>query len=155
MEKHLKHIKLYENKLIPGDIKQINYLLKQLSPNARTITWKNVKDVMKNGTVFVLRDHSPHHAKKHPHGLLIGKTLLLHNRKMISFYGIIDDVIVDEEYRGMGLGKILTANAIKKAKKLGMKHIDLTSRPHRVAANNLYQKIGFKKRDTNVYRLDL
>ena len=34
----------------------------------------------------------------------------------------------------------------------GAKTVDLTSRPSRVAANKLYQKLGFVLRDTNVYR---
>ena len=34
----------------------------------------------------------------------------------------------------------------------GISKIDLTSSPERVAANKLYQKLGFQKRITNVYR---
>src|SRR3989344_4521668 len=33
--------------------------------------------------------------------------------------------------------------------------INLTSRPSRIAANKLYQKLGFKVRETHVYKLDL
>jgi ribosomal protein S18 acetylase RimI-like enzyme len=33
--------------------------------------------------------------------------------------------------------------------------VELTSRPSREAANRLYQRIGFKLRDTNVYRYEL
>ena len=37
----------------------------------------------------------------------------------------------------------------------GLKNINLTSRPQRMAANNFYQKIGFEKQETNVYRLEI
>ena len=33
--------------------------------------------------------------------------------------------------------------------------VDLTSRPDRAEANLLYQRLGFNRRDTNVYRLQL
>jgi ribosomal protein S18 acetylase RimI-like enzyme len=38
---------------------------------------------------------------------------------------------------------------------VGCRTVDLTSRPSREAANRLYQRAGFKPRETNVYRLEL
>lgn len=38
---------------------------------------------------------------------------------------------------------------------LGVTKIVLTSSSSRIAANALYQKIGFVKRETNVYRFEL
>lgn len=64
----------------------------------------------------------------------------------------IEDVVVDEAHRGEGIGKALIAHAIDFAGKAGAKHIDLTSRPFRKAANKLYSKMGFDRRETNVYR---
>jgi len=64
----------------------------------------------------------------------------------------IEDVVVDNEARGLGVGKALTNHAVREALKKGAQTIDLTSRPSRVAANQLYQKVGFKQRETNVYR---
>lgn len=64
----------------------------------------------------------------------------------------IEDVVVDSESRGRGIGKMLCAAAIEEAKKAGAKTVDLTSRPEREAANRLYRSLGFVMRDTNVYR---
>jgi ribosomal protein S18 acetylase RimI-like enzyme len=64
----------------------------------------------------------------------------------------IEDVVVDEEQRGKGLGKELMLFAINYSKTLGAREIGLTSRPSRIAANKLYQKIGFKQYETNVYK---
>lgn len=151
-----EYIKIYENEIYEDDITEINELLKQLSPdNAKPITWEIAQKVMENATVFILRDHSPEIAKEKPRGRIVGEGLLFHNWKFMFSTGCIDDVIVDEKYRGKGLGKILTHAMINKAKELGMKHIDCTSRPHRIAAHKLYEKAGFEKRDTNVYRLKL
>jgi len=36
---------------------------------------------------------------------------------------------------------------------MGADRIELTSRPSREPANALYQKLGFSRRDTNVYIL--
>lgn len=64
----------------------------------------------------------------------------------------IEDIVVDEKYRGQQLGEQLVLHAISVARDLGAHYIDLTSRPERVAANKLYQKMGFERRITNVYR---
>ncbi len=64
----------------------------------------------------------------------------------------IEDVVVDESARGKGVGAALNTEAISLAQKLGAKSIDLTSRPSREAANRLYQRLGFEKRESSVYR---
>ena len=67
----------------------------------------------------------------------------------------IEDVVVSESARGKGVGKMLTSEAIILAKKLGAKTVDLTSRPSRKAANELYKKAGFELRETNAYRFNV
>lgn len=67
----------------------------------------------------------------------------------------IEDVVVDEAARGMGVGESLNRVALDRARDLGARTVDLTSRPSREAANRLYQRIGFVPRDTNVYRYSL
>ena len=67
----------------------------------------------------------------------------------------IEDVVVDEAARGMGVGEALNRAALDRARQLGARTVDLTSRPSREAANRLYQRLGFIPRDTNVYRYEL
>ena len=67
----------------------------------------------------------------------------------------IEDVVVDEAGRGRGVGNALNAEALARAAALGAKTVDLTSRPSREAANRLYRRLGFEKRETNVYRYEL
>ena len=67
----------------------------------------------------------------------------------------IEDVIVDGDVRGLGIGAALTNAAVEEGRRRGVRTIDLTSRPSREAANKLYQKLGFEIRDTNVYRFFL
>ena len=64
----------------------------------------------------------------------------------------IEDVVVDGEARGKGVGAALNQAALELARGAGATTVDLTSRPSREAANRLYQRLGFEQRDTNVYR---
>jgi ribosomal protein S18 acetylase RimI-like enzyme len=64
----------------------------------------------------------------------------------------IEDVVVDESARGQGIGGALTQEAIRLAQAVGVRTVDLTSRPSRVAANRLYERLGFELRDTKAYR---
>lgn len=64
----------------------------------------------------------------------------------------IEDVVVEGSARGKGVGETLNRFALDRARILGAKTVDLTSRPSREAANRLYQRLGFVARDTNVYR---
>lgn len=68
----------------------------------------------------------------------------------------VEDVVVDSAYRGQGLGKELVAFAIDYVEKnLAPCSLMLTSRPSRIAANELYRKAGFEQRQTNVYKIDI
>ncbi|BEL07105.1 hypothetical protein Q0Z83_052960 [Actinoplanes sichuanensis] len=65
----------------------------------------------------------------------------------------IEDVVVDGEARGHGVGAALTNEAVRIAGAAGARTVDLTSRPSRVAANRLYERLGFQVRDSKVFRL--
>lgn len=67
----------------------------------------------------------------------------------------IEDVVVSSAYRGQHLGKQLMEHVIEFAKSLAPIGLQLTSRPERVAANALYQSLGFQKRNTNAYRMEI
>ena len=68
----------------------------------------------------------------------------------------VEDVVVSSRFRGQGLGKLLMEHVIAYAKtQLHQVDLHLTSRPHRVAANALYCRLGFEKRETNAYVLKI
>ena len=67
----------------------------------------------------------------------------------------IEDVVVDESFRRQGLSKLLVAHAIEFTKSMGIPSLMLTSNPKRIAANKLYQAMGFERKETNVYRMKL
>lgn len=88
-------------------------------------------------------------------GAILGTSTLVVFRIPTGRRAWIEDVVVDEAGRGMGVGGALTRAMIDRAQELGCTTVDLTSRPSREAANRLYQREGFEIRDTNVYRYDL
>ena len=63
----------------------------------------------------------------------------------------VEDVVVDESMRGIGIGDALVRHALKMARDAGADGVALTSNPKREAANRLYQKLGFKIWETNLY----
>lgn len=65
----------------------------------------------------------------------------------------IEDVVVGEIYQGRGVGQKLMAFAIQFAKQNQVSLLTLTSNPARVAANKLYVKLGFERKETNVYKM--
>ena len=69
--------------------------------------------------------------------------------------GWIEDVVIDAVLRGNGFGRILIEHAINYCKEVGIGTIYLTSNPKRVAANALYQSVGFTRKETNMYKMDL
>jgi ribosomal protein S18 acetylase RimI-like enzyme len=64
----------------------------------------------------------------------------------------IEDVVVDQAARGQGVGASLSLEALRLAAEAGARSVDLTSRPGREAANRLYRRLGFRPRESQVYR---
>ncbi|MBK9209378.1 MAG: GNAT family N-acetyltransferase [Anaerolineales bacterium] len=97
-------------------------------------------------TLMIARDES---------GVIVGALTLAAYRVPSGVRAMIEDVIVDESARGRGIGEALIQRAIAVAKEKGVGTIALTSSPFREAANRLYVRMGFQKRETNAYQLKL
>lgn len=67
----------------------------------------------------------------------------------------IEDVVVDTDVRGCGYGRMLVAHAMAFAEQQGIATLMLTSNPRRIAANALYRSLGFGRKETNMYKLEL
>lgn len=85
-------------------------------------------------------------------GDIVGSLTLVLVRIPTGLRAIIEDVVVDEQSRGQGVGRALNEAALEEARAAGAVTVDLTSRSSREAANRLYLRLGFEVRDTNVYR---
>jgi ribosomal protein S18 acetylase RimI-like enzyme len=84
-------------------------------------------------------------------GHILGAAAVTVYRVPTGVRAIIEDVIVDQSARGQGIGEGLVRAALEVARERGAAGVSLTSNPRREAANRLYQKMGFKRRETNSY----
>lgn len=88
-------------------------------------------------------------------GKLIAMGWIFPRQTALRRQAVIEDMIVDEAYRGKGQGEKILRALIAWARKNNIEVIELTTNPARVAANNLYKKVGFKLHTTNHYLLNL
>jgi ribosomal protein S18 acetylase RimI-like enzyme len=85
-------------------------------------------------------------------GEIIGSLILAIFPVPTGIRAWIEDVVVDEAARGHGAGTALTLEALRLASARGARTVDLTSRPSREAAGRLYERLGFERRETRLYR---
>lgn len=125
-------------------------LIPQLSSSAKVPTREEIQAMVDSDSSIVLIARDPEKADK-----IIGSLTLVVFRIPTGVRAWIEDVIVDGDERGRGIGEALTRFALDVARERGSKTVDLTSRPSREAANRLYQRVGFNLRHSNLYRYDL
>jgi ribosomal protein S18 acetylase RimI-like enzyme len=122
-------------------------LLPQLSTSAPAATLESLARIIAapSNTVLIARDPTAG-------GRIVGTLTLVIFPIPTALRAWIEDVVVDNEARGRGVGEALTTSAVSIAKQRGAKTVDLTSRQSRETAHRLYEKAGFHVRDTSVYR---
>ena len=128
-------------------VEPVNRLLAQLSSSGACIDAEQLKALVECGAshLFLAK------YKGEVVGMLtLGEYLAPTGRKMW-----IEDVVVDEAARGLSIGRAMVEHAIGYAKGLGNGALMLTSRPSRVAANNLYRSCEFEQKETNVYKMNV
>ena len=143
---HISEVIQAEKRLLT----RLNSLFCQLTPSYKKMTAAAFEEIIaaKRTRLYVARD--PEARNK-----IIGTLTLVIYRIPTGLNARIEDVVVDESKRGLGIGRQLMLHGIAEAEKAGASNVNLTSSPFRVAANKLYQVLGFEQRETNVYRLKL
>jgi ribosomal protein S18 acetylase RimI-like enzyme len=128
----------------PDLLDALHHLVPQLSSSASPITPEELAEIVDAPAtmLFVARLD----------GRIVGCLTLAVFRLPTGLRAWIEDVVVDDDARGHGVGAALNEAAIAAAAARGSRTVDLTSRPSREAANRLYQRLGFVARETNVYR---
>ena len=71
-------------------------------------------------------------------GEVVGSLTLVLFRIPTGMRAWIEDVVVDGEARGLGVGEALNRHAVALAAECGARSVDLTSRPSRDATSNRY-----------------
>ena len=120
-------------------------LIPQLSSSSNPPTGEALQRIIESDSAQIL-------IAEDENGEILGTMTLIIFQIPTGIRAWIEDVVVDNSARGKGIGKKLNLAALELAKQAGAKTVDLTSRPARQEANQLYRSIGFAKRETNVYR---
>lgn len=119
-------------------------LFAQLSPKSAPLESKQVELSLQSPNVIVLGAFED--------GKLVGTATLVLTPLLNKTIGFIENVVVDEVYRGQGFGVRLMRTILELAQQRGLAACNLTSSPDRIKANALYKELGFTLRETNVYR---
>ena len=135
-----EELKLYS----PQDLADLDALMHELSATSfcnEELLNNALNDA--NVHVYVIRDGG--------HIVATGTLCIKHTLEFTI--ADIESVVVSSKCRGRGYGKELMTAMIEAAKKMNVHHIQLTSNPARLAANQLYQALGFERYETNCYKL--
>jgi ribosomal protein S18 acetylase RimI-like enzyme len=135
----------------------VHRLLPQLSRTARLPSGAEIDQIVRSHATTLLVARQDEVAPGADGGAdgIVGMLTLVVFRLPTGARAWVEDVVVDEAARGRGVGEALLRQALVLAGEYGAQTVDLTSRPSREAANRLYVRAGFERRETNVYRYQL
>ena len=126
------------------ELRSLNNLLPQLSKSAKPLNSDQFSTIVNSDSTrlyFAEED-----------GVILGTLSLVIFPIPTGLKCWLEDVVVDLDARGRGIGKLLILFALEEAQRMHAQTVNLTSRPNRETANKLYQSVGFETRQTNVYR---
>jgi ribosomal protein S18 acetylase RimI-like enzyme len=131
-------------------LQDLNGLMRELregQSGSKPATLTELKQILadKNTVVIVAKDGER----------IVGVATLTIIQKLGKRIAYVEDVVVGSAFRGQGVGEKMMRKLIAVARTKKVMKLGLTSRPARVAGNELYQKVGFTQKETNVYRLNL
>ncbi len=142
---------IFEMKTVTQEIFQtFQHLIPQLTRSSPPPTQADLEAMVASPETFVYLVRYPEEDSP-----IVGSATLVTFQTPTGCHGWIEDVVVDYKARRQGLGRALTKQCLEKARGLGLREVNLTSRPSREAANRLYQDLNFTLRKTNVYRYSL
>ncbi len=128
----------------PSDLAELDLLMHELSASSYCndeLLEAALEDT--NVHVYVIRDGG--------HVVATGTLCVKHTLEFAI--ADIESVVVSSGCRGRGYGRELVRHMIDVSKGMKVHHIQLTSNPARVAANRLYQELGFERYETNCYKM--
>ncbi len=138
-------MKIYRAKeATPQLIEALGRLLPQLSSSATTVTTEHLDNLLSNSNTHLLVAEID--------GTIAAMLSLVVVDIPTGRKAWIEDVVVEDIFRGRNLGFELVEHAKNLATELGAKKIYLTSNPSRKAAHALYHKCGFEIYDTTLFR---
>ncbi|MDR3125601.1 MAG: GNAT family N-acetyltransferase [Candidatus Nomurabacteria bacterium] len=137
--------------LSAGDLDDINRMLPSLTElyDGRTVNEQAIRKAIASPLheQFVARDES---------GRIVGMANLT---EVISIYygsiAYLEELFVAADVAQRGIGSAIWEEMLTWCRQRGIKRMEFTCRPERVAAHNFYLKHGCKVRNTDAFRLDI
>lgn len=122
-------------------------LLPQLNPRLPVPTMERLRAIMadQSVTLFLAKDGEK----------AVGTATVIVYSTPFWIKARLDEVVVDESARGKGVGAALVNACLDVARRRGAEVVELQSGVQREAANRLYQRMVFKLRESNLYRIVL
>jgi ribosomal protein S18 acetylase RimI-like enzyme len=125
------------------DMVEVNVLLPQLAEKAESLTKSRLFEIAKTpAMLFVARDRERRRVDQKDS--IVAMTLFIRLVTTTVRFGLVEDVVTDEQYRRRGIGEMLTKCVIDNGTLLNLNYIDLHSSNWREAAHGMYKKCGFK-----------
>lgn len=140
----------------PSQFEELKQLMSELTERV-VLTPEAVENVLKDESshLYVMVECLTPNPSQNGEGRIIGCATLCVFHSPTGKKASIEDVVVSSEYRGKHLGRQLVEYVIEQARAYAPIELMLTSNPKRVAANQLYQSLGFKRKETNCYRMTI
>lgn len=135
-------------------VSELDALMHELAPSARA-TEERVRKCIEdpNMHLYVVRNGSDRSECSEGRMVACATLCVCHTPEMVI--GFVEAVVVTAACRGQHLGRKLMERLLTDAKGFGVQSVHLTSNPKRVAANGLYQALGFERYETNCYHMKL
>ena len=86
---------------------------------------------------------------------MAGMALMCAYTVISGYKGWVEDVVVDNNYRGKGLGRKLMNKLLEEGRRKGLSEILLFSNEKRQAAISLYKSLDFKQKHSGLYILKM
>jgi len=143
--------------LLPGNLRSqdfhdISDLIDTLSPGKQIMGLGYLYEILRGSHVIVARVILDNEEERQP---IVGMVTFHFKCLFTGVRGYIDDLTVHPDHERHGLGGGLMDLAHTEARLQNVTTMNLTSSSHREGAISLYKKLGYKTRDTNVFRLTL
>jgi len=124
-------------------------LLPQLNPRLELPDMERLRRMVADPavTLLVARDGDA----------IVGTTTVIVYTTPFWIKARLDEVVVDAGARGQGVGEALVTAALEIGRERGAQVAELQSGrgPQRAAAHRLYERLGFRIRDSDVMRIEL
>lgn len=135
------------------DLEEIDSLIPQIAKEPHLLSLKELQKIInQKETCKVVVARASVRGKKS----IVGVAVVTLRNVLTGLLADVEDVVVDESWRGEGIGRAINQKLIDIARNSGAKHISLYTNKARVVANAMYQQMGYKKlEDVNYYRINL